>query len=336
MDTAIESTITVVRTASAIAIVPLLLWTLALRRKVAALEPSDADASHEDGSDPLDPDVSAADSADADHVAEQRSIDSAERAAELHAMVGAALADDRMFMQFQPMIDLNTDGIVGVEGFARCLDDEQTVRNPGEFLAAIEQTPLVADLDYKAFELVCAAGAELKRRGLDLPVACNFAARTLRQADFVAHLEQTAAAAGMPTSKIQIEVTEAIVFDEHSRNVEVLHRLARAGFSIVLDDFGSGVSALTHLRDLPIDVVKIDRSLTERIINPGPERATASAIVHFAIELGITVVVEGIETAEQRTAATEIGAHHAQGWHYAFAASLDDLLEAVAGEPSLS
>ncbi len=128
---------------------------------------------------------------------------------------------------------------------------------------------------------------------------------------------------------MHIEITEAAFSGKASMNTEAIRDLAAAGFTIVLDNFGSGFSALSHLRDLHLRVVKIDRKLTSQMTETGPEQSIAAAVSRLAEGLGLQVIAEGIESPEQLAAIRDIGVDHAQGWHFSPAISLAELLKLI-------
>ena len=249
-------------------------------------------------------------------------------------MLRHALDNDGIVMHFQPLVDATTGKTIGFEALARCLDEAGTLHGPGAFLDSIAGSGLVWELDQHAFGLSCAAAAVI---GAAVPgeppvMSCNFSPLSIIQPDFVSFVLRTTEEAGLGPKGICIEITESAAFAGGSASLNGIQALHEAGFSLALDDFGTGYSSLSHLRDLPLSSVKVDKSFVDKLIEQGSERAIAQAVVGLAKDLGMGVVAEGVETEHQLAAAQELGFSVIQGWHYAAAMPLDDLLHKWLGE----
>ena len=245
-------------------------------------------------------------------------------------LVLGALENDRLAMHFQPIVNEGGHPI-GVEALARCIDESGAVIEPSGFLDAIDDTSLIVRLDHQGFRQTCALAATLAKNPATahLFVSANFSAMTIAQSGFADMVIRTIEDAGAPPNAICIEVTETAAFQAGTRSTNALRELHDAGMRIVLDDFGTGYSSLSHLRDLPLSSVKIDRSFTSALSQHGPERAIASAVKELAESMGFNVVAEGVETAEDRQAVSEIGVTAMQGWYFARALSVDVLLTSL-------
>ncbi len=248
-------------------------------------------------------------------------------------MLRHALDHDGIVMHFQPLVDSQTGRPVAFEALARCLDPEGVLHGPGSFLDSISSSGMIWELDQRAFQLSCEAAALLQRIiPADTPViGCNFSPLSIVQPGFTAFIERTVARAGVEPANICVEITETAAFAGGRQSLEAVTTLHRAGFKIALDDFGTGYSSLSHLRDLPLDSVKMDRSFVARFTEDGPERAIAEAVVGLAGDLGLGVVAEGVETHEQLVVARGLGFRTIQGWHYDRAMPLDELLHRWVG-----
>ncbi|MFN3219925.1 MAG: EAL domain-containing protein [Acidimicrobiales bacterium] len=239
-------------------------------------------------------------------------------------MIRTAISDDALVMHFQPMIDSDAGAVVGFEALVRCRSADGTIIGPGAFLGELDGSHLLVDLDLLAFRLSCAAALELIAVQPSVRVAANLSAATLRQRDTVELLLATAAEVGVSPRSMTIEVTESSAFVGGGLSARTLWSLHEAGFAIALDDFGTGYSSLAHLRDLPLSVVKLDRSFVPKLHRQSTERAIASAIVRLSDELGFATVAEGVENAGQLVAVRSLGYRVVQGWHYAPALPFDD------------
>ncbi len=238
-----------------------------------------------------------------------------------------ALEDHSLVMHFQPLIDSSTDEIVGFESLVRCRTASGGLVGPGQFLEAAAGSGLVWELDRQAFDLTCSAAAQLLSHDGSLTIACNFSALSIVQPDFIDHVDRAMARHDLRPSTICIEITESAALEAGPAALEVLNALHERGVRLALDDFGTGYSSLSHLRDLPLAIVKVDRSFIARLEAGSSEYSIAKAIVNLANDLGLGVVAEGVETAEQLAAAQAVGFNVIQGWHYSPARSLDDLMD---------
>lgn len=248
-------------------------------------------------------------------------------------LVRNALASDDLEMHFQKIV--NHQGVVmGVEALARIRTGDQLIP-PAGFMSAIDGTNLMAQLDVAGFEQACQLAATLRANPATahMWVAANFATVSLEQPDFADNVMGAIERAGVDPSALCIEVTETAAFEAGEGTIAKLIALYQRGIRIALDDFGTGYSSLSHLRDLPLTSVKIDRSFTTALHHAGAERAITSAVKEMASSLELSVVAEGVETAEDRQAVRELGVETMQGWLFARAIPAGELLEQLAGSP---
>ncbi len=240
-------------------------------------------------------------------------------------------------MHYQPIVD--ADGrVVGVEALARCRDTYGQMIEPAGFLDAIDGTNLIVRLDHAGFEQTCDLAATLAADPAtsNLYVSANFSAMTIAQNGFAAAVKATIARSGAPATSLCVEVTETAAFDAGQSSIDRLRELHLAGVRIALDDFGTAYSSLSHLRDLPLSSVKIDRTFTMALSQTGPERAIASAVKELAESLGLNVVAEGAETEADRQAVSEIGVTSMQGWLFDRALTSADLMDKLKNERAVA
>ncbi len=243
-------------------------------------------------------------------------------------MLRTVLEEDRLVMHFQPLLCVHTGDIYGYEALARCHNEQGSLIGPAGFIEAVTHSALMWDLDRAAFRQSCQAAAVLARLNPQRPptVACNFSPISLGQAGIVDFVLETVADTEVDPSWICVEITETSALEAGPTTIAALETLDEAGFQIALDDFGTGYSSLSHLRDLPLSSVKVDRSFIKKLTEDSSERAIVAAIVNLAKELNLRVVAEGIETGPQFEQATALGFDLIQGWHYAPALPLEDIL----------
>jgi diguanylate cyclase (GGDEF)-like protein len=248
------------------------------------------------------------------------------------ALARNALARDLIRPFYQPKIDLRTGQVAGFEALLRWRDERRGIQAPDTIAAAFEDINTAAEISDRMIDLVVADMRRWLDQGLEFGhVAINAAAAEFRKGDFAEGLLARLAAAGVPPQRIQVEVTEMVFLGRGADCVErALKTLSAAGVQIALDDFGTGYASLSHLKQFPVDVLKIDRSFIADLDG----REDASAIVRAVINLGrgldMGVVAEGIETAAQASWLTQRGCHFGQGHLYAPASAAEDVAPLLA------
>jgi len=238
----------------------------------------------------------------------------------------SAIQDGAIDVLYQPVVELGTGVITGVEALARWSDHRLGPVHPQEFIPIAEQTGLVVELG----EFVLHRTLEqATRHGLParaIRVAVNVSPLQLRVPDFPQLVEEALAAFGVPASLLLVEVTEAVLVDEDGPAVQSLRTLADAGVTIAIDDFGTGYSALGYLRRLPAHVLKIDRSLTSALVDEPQARAITSAVIDLGNSLDVSIVVEGIETSDVAELVHGMGAGFGQGTLYGSAMPMSEIV----------
>lgn len=235
-------------------------------------------------------------------------------------------------VHYQPVYDLATRRPVAVEALARWRHPERGLVDPAEFIAIAEDTGLVVQLGLAVLHQACNEASRWAGRGHPLPVHVNLSTRQMAHVNLPLLVESILEAALLPADLLCVELTEATVMDDESISRENLAALCALGCGLVIDDFGSGVSSVGRIANLPVRALKIDRSFVERLDRP-EERGTARAVIAFATALGITPIAEGVETEGQSEQLLELGCAAGQGFHLARpmgAEAIGDLLRAAA------
>jgi EAL domain-containing protein (putative c-di-GMP-specific phosphodiesterase class I) len=200
------------------------------------------------------------------------------------------------------------------------------------FIDVAEETGLLRPIDewmlVQAIEQATTWRSELSASDF-ADVAINVTARHLADAHFAPSVIDALAARGVPTSMLQIEVTERVLMEASNSAITALTTLRDAGVKVGLDDFGTGYSSLSYLRLFPLDFVKIDGSFVRELHTAGSERAIVASIVDLSHALGMTVVAEGVETVAQLEHLVELGCDRAQGYLIAAAGPPDDVADRV-------
>jgi diguanylate cyclase (GGDEF)-like protein len=233
--------------------------------------------------------------------------------------------DFRLF--YQPLVSMADGKIIGSEALLRWNDAELGDIAPSEFIPIAEESGLIVQLGDWVLREACRARRMWHQIGLDVPpVAVNFSGVQLRQLGCVENVLSVLAEYDVTPGEIEIEVTETGLLDTTPLSRENLLRLRNAGVKIALDDFGVGFSSLAHLRDLPIQRLKIDRSFTVECMRDARTLTIVKAVVEMARSLGLSVTAEGIETQAQQTWMQHLGCDSAQGYLFARPMSAEDFL----------
>lgn len=238
----------------------------------------------------------------------------------------SALNSGRALAAYQPIVELESGRTTAVEALLRLRDDDGGLLAASEVFAALLDPELSRRVSRVMLDCVVRDGpAILALFGPDCRIGLNLSEADLRQCDFVRHLIDVIDDSALRPDNITIEVTETMLIDAGGQLRTSLAMLDECGFTICLDDFGTGFSSLTHLREFPIHKVKIDRDFIAGIGEDHQSRLIIQAIVQMGHSLGLRVVVEGVETEEQEIFLRAIGCRHVQGYRYGRPALLDDL-----------
>ena len=243
------------------------------------------------------------------------------------ALVGelhGALRAGQLIVHYQPKADLRTAAVRGVEALVRWEHPERGLLGPGHFLPLVEQSGLTRALTTFVLDRALEDIGERRRAGFDLSVAVNLGPADLLDLGLPSEVERLLGDHDFPAEALQLEVSEDVVMADIERTMEVIVGLRRAGVHTALDDFGAGHSALSHLKQLQVDVLKIDRGFVMRI-DDEHDAAIAHSVVDLARRLGLHVVAEGVETLEAWDLLAEWGCDEAQGHLIGRAMPADEL-----------
>lgn|GEM_PF-5741026 len=253
--------------------------------------------------------------------------ESNKRKISMEAKLQAAIENEDLFLLYQPKVELASNCIVGVEALVRWRDGE-TIVPPDEFVPLAEKTGLILGLGDFVMRTAIAQMAQWRRDGYSLNhVAINVSAAQLKQEDFCSSILSAASLAGLEPSGVNVEITESMLMGQYSSAIKVLEELSSKGVTIAMDDFGTGYSSLSYLKDLPLDVLKIDRAFISGVNQSAIEKSIVTAIVQLGQTLGLRVVAEGVETTEQVDYLAEIGCDELQGYLFSPPVSADELTQ---------
>jgi diguanylate cyclase (GGDEF)-like protein len=233
---------------------------------------------------------------------------------ELSGALADALDHGEIEAAFQPIADADTRRIFGAEALVRWRRPDGTVRMPSEFLEAAELAGLSRPLTRRVISLALAQAREWRAAGHQLYVCVNVTVADLLDESFPDEIWGALESHGLDADVLKIEVTESSIVANPERIGPVLRRLRTLGVEVALDDFGTGYSSLTHLRELPIDFVKIDRSFVTNMCNEATDAAIVYAIVELAHRLDLQVVAEGVEDERTWQELCRLGCERLQGY----------------------
>jgi EAL domain-containing protein (putative c-di-GMP-specific phosphodiesterase class I) len=259
--------------------------------------------------------------------------ETAERS-ELGALLQHAASQGELRLDYQPIVDLETDRIVALEALVRWQPPHRPLLMPAEFIALAEETGAVVSIGEWVLRQACRQVREWQLR-LDVPdlEACvNLSVRQFEQPDFMATVHRALDESGLAPSSLTLEITESVLMSHTAETVARLDELRSLGVRLAIDDFGTGYSSLSYLERFPVDVLKIDRAFVSGLAVGGDRSVLARAIVELGRALGLDVVAEGIERPDQAARLRELGCRLGQG--YLFARPLaPDAMEAVLAQP---
>ena len=235
------------------------------------------------------------------------------------AELRTALVQHELMVHYQPQILLSNGSLMGLEVLARWQRPGQSTVQVGEFLETAETSGLIVPIGERVLRQACTQARAWIDDGIaPLRICVNLSPVQFRQGDLAEIIAAILEETGVDPKYLEVEVTEGTVLNQDGGNVyDILERLHRLGVSISLDDFGTGYASLTHLREWPVDRLKIDRSFVCNLEHDAEDAAIVQLIIHLGHRLGMEVVAEGVETPGQSDFLKKHGCDLAQGYLYA-------------------
>jgi diguanylate cyclase (GGDEF)-like protein/PAS domain S-box-containing protein len=243
-----------------------------------------------------------------------------------------ALAHDQLELHYQPVVELATGRIVGVEALARWNHPQRGSVSPALFVPVAESTGMGPQLDRWVLQRACRDRPHIERiLGPGASISVNVSAAHLAEPDFEQSLVETLQEAGTPFDRIVLEITESAVMADPEKATAILGRLRGRGMATAIDDFGTGYSSLGYLHQLPVSSLKIDHSFVERMVRDLDALAITASVMELARNMKLKVVAEGVERLEQLEQLAELGCPLGQGYLWSPALPLDELARLVSG-----
>ena len=234
-----------------------------------------------------------------------------------------AIREEQLVLHYQPTVDLTTRRITGFEALVRWEHPTRGLLAPGEFIPVAEQSGLIVALGSWVLRKACQAGADMQSDWHQPTMAVNIAAQQLAKPDFVEEVVDVLRRSRMPAERLVLEITESVVLDNMEATVSTLARLRDRGIRVAIDDFGTGYSSLSYLSQLPVDVLKIDKSFVDQVCTGSADTSLVEAIITMSHSLRLTTVAEGVERTEQAVWLQKARCSSGQGFLWSRPVELD-------------
>jgi EAL domain-containing protein (putative c-di-GMP-specific phosphodiesterase class I) len=226
-------------------------------------------------------------------------------------------SDDQLVLHYQPKISLRLDELCGVEALVRWNHPTQGLLCPADFIPVAETTGLINRLTVHVLLLAVRQARDWLDHGLWAPVAVNVSPRCLLDSALVDHVGDLLVRFKVPGALLRLEVTETAIMANPSLAMTILTEISKLGVQLSIDDYGTGYSSMASLKRLPVDELKVERSFVLNMTDDDNDAVLVRSAIDLGHNLGLTVVAEGVESAEQVAALQDLGCDIAQGFHYA-------------------
>jgi diguanylate cyclase (GGDEF)-like protein len=239
-----------------------------------------------------------------------------------------AVESERLFVVYQPQVNLLSGKLVGVEALIRWRNEDGTFVPPDRFIPLAEASGMIVAIGDWVLRVSCLELIRLQALGLpDLRMSVNVSQIQFRHPEFLNKVRTAIADTGINPKCLELEITESVAMEDPDFMLETLHKVRKMDISIAIDDFGTGYSSLSHLRQLPIDRLKIDRAFVTELSNAVLGGHIASMVIELGRNLNLTVIAEGIEDESQAQTLLRMGCHEGQGYLYAKPMASAQLIE---------
>jgi diguanylate cyclase (GGDEF)-like protein len=242
-----------------------------------------------------------------------------------------AVESGTFLLEHQPLVDIRTRKVVGVEALARWMHNERGAVSPSEFIPIAEQIGVIRPLTMRLLDQAVDEWRAWEEAGMDLVLGVNISARHLMSRDFVREIEELLATSRIAPSNLKLEITESTIMADPAHAENVVRALSALGVRIAIDDFGTGYSSLAYLKRLSVDELKIDRSFVSDMRESESSAVIVRSIIQLAHNLGLEVVAEGVEDPETMQMLRDLGCDMAQGYHVSRPMSGERVIPWLAG-----
>lgn len=248
------------------------------------------------------------------------------------AIAGTALEEKHFVLYYQPQYNHVDGTIIGAEALVRWKHPERGLISPGIFIPIFEKNGYISKLDFYVFEQACDFLKRCRERGLPMiPISTNFCRHDIFLTDFAEKLEEIRSRYDIPAKYLRVEITESAIMGSNEQVNEMIKRLHIYGYIVEMDDFGSGYSSLNVLKDIEMDVIKLDMLFLSEETNNARGGTILSAVVRMAKWLHVPVIAEGVETLKQADFLRSIGCNYIQGYLYSRPLPEEQYVELLTG-----
>jgi len=234
----------------------------------------------------------------------------------LESDMRTAMLQDQFVVHYQPKINIASGKTIALEALIRWNKPGDGMVAPGLFIEAAERTGLIIQIGLTVIKKVCMQLQEWSEQGIKLGIAVNVSAKQLLEVNFVEQVQEISNQYTFDKSLLEFEITESMIMTDMSTSIFIIATLQQLGHKISVDDFGTGYSSLAYLTQLPIDVLKVDRSFVKDMLTDPDQESIVKTIIQLGKNLNLTLVAEGVEDLETHQRLKELGCDQGQGYYY--------------------
>jgi EAL domain-containing protein (putative c-di-GMP-specific phosphodiesterase class I) len=243
------------------------------------------------------------------------------------------LENKEFILHYQPRVNLQSGSLCGVEALVRWQHPDRGLISPLTFIPLAEETGLIMELGEWVLREACRQMQRWHRAGVHVPrVSVNVSPLQFRRQNLIELVKAVLSETSLCVQALELEITESALMDDINQAIETLKGLQQLGVNISIDDFGTGYSSLSHLRSLPVNTLKVDRSFVMNAHVSEEDAQILSAIISMAHSLNLDTVVEGVECIEQQDLLRKQACHEVQGYYYARPMPATDLAALLQNE----
>lgn len=235
---------------------------------------------------------------------------------EIESRLRHALERNEFILHYQPVVNVKTQRITGVEALLRWQNEQLGAVAPDRFIPIAESLGLINDIGDWVLNQSCTVAKQLNDDGLSLRIAVNVSTRQFRGVNFVRSVSDVLKSTQLPADKLELEITESLLVDDSCEASETINRLRNMGVRLSIDDFGTGYSALSYLRSFNVNTLKIDRSFVAAVVESEKDASLALTIIDMAKNFGLEIVAEGVEEKTQLDFLSKHDCDFAQGYYF--------------------
>lgn len=247
---------------------------------------------------------------------------------EINSQLADAIKNREIRPYLQPIADRDGN-IVGCEALVRWIYKDQGVLAPVKFIPSFEKNGMIADVDKYMWRCACEILSEWKKRGWDIFISVNISPKDFYYIDVPKYLKSLVEEFNIDAKQLRVEITESVMVNDTDKAIAIMNELRDYGFIVEMDDFGSGFSSLNMLKDMPVDVLKIDMKFLSKSDNDQKADTIVKNVINLSMELGITSLTEGVETQSQYDNLTDMGCKLFQGYYFSKPIPTDEFEELV-------